>query len=85
MVKSILAAMKTMRVSDFEARCLATLEEVQRSRRPLLVTRRGRPLAVVGPGASPRSGKQLGCLRGRMTFRRDIVRIGSSRDWEMLR
>ena len=42
--------MKTIAISDFKARCLALLEEVARTGEPLLVTKRGRPLARVSPG-----------------------------------
>ena len=77
--------MKTMQVSQFKASCLAALKEVQQTRQPLLVTLRGKPLAVVRAADAPRPGKRLGRLKGRMTIRRDLVRVDSSRDWEMLR
>ena len=77
--------MKTMQVSEFKARCLAALKEVQQTRQPLVVTLRGKPLAVVRPTEARPPGKRLGRLKGRMTIRRDLVRVDSSKNWEMLR
>jgi prevent-host-death family protein len=77
--------MKTLHVSEFKAHCLALLKEVQRTRRPVLVTLRGKPLAKIQPADVTPAGKRLGRLKGRMRIRKDIVRRDSTRDWEMLR
>jgi prevent-host-death family protein len=77
--------MRTMLVSEFKAKCIAALKEVQRTRQPVLITLRGRPLATVQPVETPGRGKRLGRLKGRMVIRRDIVRTDTTRDWEMLR
>jgi prevent-host-death family protein len=77
--------MKTMLVSEFKAKCIATLKEVQRTREPMLITLRGRPLVTVQPVESVGPGKRLGALRGRMTIRRSLVKIETTPDWEMLR
>ena len=77
--------MKSMIVSEFKARCIAVLKEVQRTRRPLLVTLRGKPLATIEPAEGDRREKRLGGLKGSMVIRRDLVRADSSNDWEMLK
>jgi len=77
--------MKTMLVSEFKARCIAILKEVQRTREPLVVTLRGKPLVTVQPAESRDPGKRLGGLKGQMTIRRDLVKADTSGDWEMLR
>jgi prevent-host-death family protein len=77
--------MKTMLVSEFKARCIAALKEVQRTREPMLITLRGKPLATVQPVEPKGRGKRLGSLKGRMTIRRDLVRIDTTRDWDVLR
>jgi prevent-host-death family protein len=41
--------MKTISVSDFKARCLALLDEVNRSGQGLTILKRGRPVAQVLP------------------------------------
>ena len=85
MVMSILAPMKTMLVSEFKAKCIAALKEVQRTREPMLITLRGKPLVTVQPVEERGRGKRLGGLKGRMTIRLDLVKADTTRDWEMLR
>jgi prevent-host-death family protein len=80
-----MAAMKTMLVSEFKAKCIALLKEVQRTREPMLITLRGKPLVTVQPADLHRRGKRLGGLKGQMTIRRDLVRIDTAGDWDMLR
>ena len=77
--------MRTMLVSEFKAKCISALKEVQRTRQPLTITLRGKPLATVRPAEERPTGKRLGGLRGRMVIRRDLVRLDTTRDWEMLR
>lgn len=81
----ILAAMQTMPVSEFKAKCIAALKEVQRTREPMLITLRGKPLVTVQPVAPQGRGKRLGGLKGRMTIRRDLVTLDTTGDWDMLR
>ena len=77
--------MKTMLVSEFKAKCIAALKEVQRTREPMLITLRGKPLVTVQPVDTPARGKRLGGLRGAMTLRRNLIKIDTTRDWDMLR
>jgi len=77
--------MRTMLVSEFKAKCIAILKDVQRTRQPVMITLRGKPLAAVQPVKARPHGKRLGALKGRMTIRRDLVRVDTTRDWEMLR
>ena len=77
--------MKTMLVSDFKAKCIAVLKEVNQSGESVIVTLRGRPLARVEPCAKEAAGKRLGTLKGCMEIRRDLVRLDTTRDWEMLK
>ena len=55
--------MKTMLVSEFKAKCIAVLKEVQRSREPLVITLRGKPLVTVRPVEPSGPGKRLPSLR----------------------
>jgi len=62
-----------MAVSKFKAQCLALLEDIARTGEPLLVTKRGKPLArVVATGAAGAAYPQLG-LAGTVTIVGDIV------------
>jgi antitoxin (DNA-binding transcriptional repressor) of toxin-antitoxin stability system len=49
---------KAISTFEFEARCPDIIEEVRRSRRPLLITRGGRPIAQLSP--FPRGRKVRG-------------------------
>ncbi|MBA3353018.1 MAG: type II toxin-antitoxin system Phd/YefM family antitoxin, partial [Blastocatellia bacterium] len=50
--------MKTVLISDFKAKCIAMLKQVQKSGEPLTVTLRGRPIARVEPVVQHKSGKR---------------------------
>lgn len=75
-----------MPISKFKATCLAALERVRRTGRPLRVTRFGKPIADVVPAAPEKPAQDwLGSLRGTIEIRGDIV--GPSSDvvnWEAL-
>ena len=61
-------------VSKFKATCLAALERVRRTRRPLRVTRFGKPLADVMPPAEAARGEGwLGAMRDRGHITGDLV------------
>ncbi len=61
-------------VSKFKSTCLRTLSRIAKSGRSVLVTKRGRPLAVVSPPPSARrKTAAFGCLRHRMKIVGDIV------------
>ena len=77
--------MKTILVSEFKAKCIAILKDVERSGEPVVVTLRGRPLARVEPVRGERPVKRLGLLKGTMRIRRDLVHAGTTTDWEMLK
>ncbi|PYV18754.1 MAG: hypothetical protein DMG21_03965 [Acidobacteria bacterium] len=55
--------MEEMAISKFKATSLAVLERVRKTRRPVLVTRFGKPVAeVVPPPPAPRPKRWLGSL-----------------------
>jgi prevent-host-death family protein len=41
--------MKTLPAGEFKARCLSLMEEVRRTREPLVITKRGKPVAKLVP------------------------------------
>jgi prevent-host-death family protein len=61
-------------ISEFKAKCLSLLEEVSKTKTPLRVTRRGKPLADVIP-ASPEAEerKWIGSMSGSIEIVGDIV------------
>jgi len=54
---------------EFKARCLALLDRVAVTGEPLIVTKRGRPVARVVPLQHPTATS----LRGSVTVRADVV------------
>jgi prevent-host-death family protein len=74
-------------ISKFRTTCLAVLERVRKTRRPVLVTRFGQPVAVVTPPSLPqRRQSWLGAMAGTGTIKGDIVGpAADERDWDVLR
>ncbi len=54
---------KTIGAAKFKAHCLQILDEVDRTRESVTVTKRGRPVAEVWPVAKPERRSIIGALR----------------------
>lgn len=67
----------TIAAGKFKAQCLAILDRVARTREPIVVTKRGRPVAKVIPPDPPPAPS----LRGSVTYLGDIVAPTGER-WE---
>ena len=63
----------TMPISKFKATCLAALERVRRTGRPLRVTRFGKPVADIVPPAPEKPKSWLGGMRGTAEIVGDIM------------
>jgi prevent-host-death family protein len=57
---------------EFKARCLHLLDEVQRSRKEILITKRGRPVARLVP-ADSRVPALLGRLKGSIEIHGSLI------------
>lgn len=78
--------MDTLSVSRFKATCLAEIERVRRTGRPLLITKRGVPVARVVPAPPPPvAGSRFGSMAGTMTEHGDLLEPLDASDWEALR
>ena len=79
--------MDVISISKFKATCLARLDRVKRTRQPLLITRKGEPIAEVQPPSPVRTSKGwLGSLRSTGQINRDIVAPAAGEDeWDALR
>lgn len=73
-------------VSKFKATCLAALDRVRRTGRPLRVTRFGKPLAdVVPPQAATKGPGWLGAMKDRGRVSGDLVApVSDPDDWNAL-
>jgi antitoxin (DNA-binding transcriptional repressor) of toxin-antitoxin stability system len=79
--------MDEIAVSKFKATCLAALDRVGRTGRPLRVTRFGKPLADVVPvrGETPESG-WLGVMRGRGRIVGNLIApVATADEWDATR
>jgi prevent-host-death family protein len=78
--------MKEIAISEFKAKCLALLDQVQKSKQPIRVTRFGKPIAeVVPPSPSPAAG-WIGSMKNAIEIVGDVVSpANEENDWEALR
>ncbi len=66
--------MDTMAVSKFKATCLAALDRVRRTGRPLRITKFGKPLADIVPPAAMASARPwLGAMKGTARITGDLI------------
>lgn len=75
--------MKTMPVTDFKAHALKVLGEVAETREPVVVTKRGKPLAEIVPFAAKRTAP--GRLAEALVFEDDIVSPLGEAEWNVCR
>lgn len=78
--------MDSVAISESKARCLAILEKVRRTGRPIVITRHGEPVAeVVPPSPAHREENWLGCASGSGHIVGDLIAPASDeREWEVL-
>lgn len=79
--------MEDIPISEFKAKCLAMLEQVRVTRKPIRITRHGKPVAEVVPSTPVVDrAKWLASLKGTVTIHSDIVAPAFDKDeWEMLK
>lgn len=66
--------MQEISISEFKAKCLALLEQVRKTKKPILITRFGKPVAeVVPPSPAKTRADWLGSMAGKMEIVGDIV------------
>src|SRR5258708_27056521 len=66
--------MKEVAISEFKAKCLGMIEEVRKTRKPIRVTRFGKPVAeVIPPSPEKPTGRRLGSMAGTAEIPGDIV------------
>jgi prevent-host-death family protein len=79
--------MEEIAISKFKATCLAVLEKVRKTGKPVLVTRFGEPIAeLVPPRTSKKPKRWVGSLARTGQITGDIVSPASAEsDWDALR
>ena len=81
--------MRTIAADEFKAKCLAVMAEVSSTGTPILVTKRGKPLARVLPLEEPAPKESpesiFGCLRHMATITGDIESSEfTDEEWERM-
>ncbi len=74
---------KSIKASEFKAKCLALIDEVARTGRAVVVTKRGRPMVELVPHHS-KAKSPFGVLKGRIKIKGDIV-SPIDVEWEALK
>ena len=79
--------MQEIAISEFKAKCLAVLEQVRATKKPIRITRFGKPVAeVIPPTAVEDRAAWIGSMKNSMKITGDIVSPATDEDeWEVLR
>ncbi len=78
-------ANRTVTATEFKAKCLAFLDEVDDRRDTITVTKRGRPVAVLQP-VKKKAWKSLkGLFAGKIEIVGDIANLDTSDLWDVVR
>jgi prevent-host-death family protein len=73
---------RVLSASEFKAKCLSCLSEMEQLGEPITITKRGRPVAVLGPAprAALKSSKGSWARKGRIVG--DIIDTSDIISWE---
>jgi prevent-host-death family protein len=74
---------RMIKASEFKAKCLALLDDVGRTGDPLVITKKGKPLAKLVPYKQEKR-KLIGILKGRGEILGDII-SPIDVEWEALK
>ena len=74
--------MKTLSISEFKATCLAVLEDVNKQKKRVIITKRGKPIAEVIPYDPIKKDMPL---KDTVKFLGDIISPVADKDWEVLK
>jgi prevent-host-death family protein len=74
--------MRKIAAAEFKAHCLAVMNEVSQSGRPVVITKHGKPVVKVVP-ADEGEDEIFGALAGIARITGDIENTVPARDWEV--
>ena len=71
--------------TEFKAKCLELMDRVATRRESFVITKRGRPVARLGPVGRPPKQSIFGWLRGRAEIAGDVVHpVVAAAEWKAL-
>jgi prevent-host-death family protein len=78
--------MKEIAISEFKAKCLALLDQVQKTKKSIRITRFGKPIAEVVPASPAPATEWMGSMKDTIEIVGDVVSPANQEsDWEVLR
>jgi prevent-host-death family protein len=63
----------TVPAGEFKAKCLKLLDQVAETREPLIITKRGKPVARLEPEPGAKRAPLFGSMKGTVTIQGDII------------
>lgn len=77
--------MRRIAAAEFKAKCLTLMEDVRSTRQPIVITKRGKPVAKLVP-LEGKKDDWIGRLNGKFKITGDIVSpVVPLEDWEALK
>jgi len=76
---------RVVSATEFKAKCLAILDEIEQGGAAITVTKRGRPVAVLGPAPKKPWKSPRNSWAGRAEIIGDIVNVDMSGLWDVVR
>jgi prevent-host-death family protein len=78
--------MKTLPAGIFKSQCLALMDEVEATHEPILITKRGKPVAKLVPVELEKKDDLFGRWEGKVRITGDIVSpVFDLDEWDMLK
>jgi len=74
--------MESLSVSEFKARCLSVLQDVNTQKKRVVITKRGKPIAEIVPHDAEEKDIPL---EDTIVFMGDITSPVATEDWEVLK
>lgn len=62
--------MKTVAISEFKSKCLDLIKKMDKTKKPMIITKNGKPVAKLVPF---KSDNNLEALRGKVKYYGDII------------
>jgi prevent-host-death family protein len=78
--------MEEIAISEFKAKCLAVLERVRKTKKPVCITRHGTPVAeVIPPSSVQERSAWIGSMKDSVEILGDIISpANEENEWEVL-
>ena len=76
---------RVVTAAEFKAKCLSLIDEVSAKGGSITVTKRGRPMATLGPVHKVRRPSLEGILKGKVHIPDEILMADKADAWEAIR